>query len=48
MDKERKSLWLPDIRTVLDITESHGQKFYKVSDYPRLLLRHELLKMRSS
>ena len=37
---------MPEIRTVENITESHNQKFYKVSDYPRLLMRHEILKLK--
>ena len=42
-DKERKSLWMPEIHTITDINESLGQKFYTVSDYSRPLMRHEIL-----
>ena len=44
-DKERKSLWMPEIHTITSINESYGQKFYTVSDYNRPLMRHEILKL---
>ncbi len=45
-DKERKSLWMPEIHTITSINESYGQKFYTVSDYSRPLMRHEILLIR--
>lgn len=45
-DKERKSLWMPEIHILTNITESYGQKFYTVSDYHRPLMRHEILKIK--
>ena len=45
-DKERKSLWMPEIHIITNITESYGQKFYIVSDYNRPLTRHEILKQK--
>ena len=45
-DKERKSLWMPEIHTITSINESYGQKFYTVSDYRRPLMRHEILLIR--
>ena len=42
-DKERKSLWMPEIHIISQITESKEQNFYTVSDYSRPLMRHEIL-----
>ena len=43
MSKERISNWDPEIHVVEYISESHGQKFYKLSDRDRLCLRNEIL-----
>ena len=43
MTKERVSRWSDEIHIVEYITESHGQKFYKLSDRDRLCLRNEIL-----
>ena len=43
MTKERVSRWSNDIHVVEYISESHGQKFYKLSDRDRLCLRNEIL-----
>lgn len=42
-DKERVSLWMPEVHIITNITESHGQKFYTVNDFQKPLMRHELL-----
>ena len=44
-EKERTSHWLKGEYTVESISEKLGQKYYKLTDYPRPLLRHELLKV---
>ena len=44
-EKERTSHWLQSVHTVERIDEKLGQKYYSVSDYPKLLLRHEMLKL---
>ena len=41
--KENISTWSPTVHTVLDIVESHGQKFYKISNYDKLLVRSDIL-----
>ena len=43
MSKERISRWDNEIHVVEYITESHGQKFYKLSDRERPCLRNEIL-----
>jgi len=43
MTKERISRWSDEIHLVEYITESHGQKFYKLSDRERPCLRNEIL-----
>ena len=43
MTKERISRWSNDIHVVEYISESHGQKVYKLSDRDRLCLRNEIL-----
>ena len=43
MTKQRVSRWSDDIHIVEYITESHGQKFYKLSDKERPCLRNEIL-----
>ena len=42
-EKENISVWSPKIHEVLNIVESHGQKFYKVSNYDKMLLRSDIL-----
>ena len=44
-EKEKSSHWLKGEYTVEAIAEKLGQQYYKLSDYPRPLLRHELLKV---
>ena len=41
--KENKSVWLNGVHRVGEITKKFGQTFYKVSGFPKLLLRAELL-----
>ena len=43
LDKERVSNWSKDNYIVEEITESIGQKFYKLEGKPKLLMRSELL-----
>ena len=42
-EKEHVPVWSKETHTVEDITESMNQKYYKVSDFRRALLRHEVL-----
>lgn len=44
-EKERTSHWLNGYYVVQEIAEKLNQKYYKLTDYPRLLMRHELLKI---
>ena len=44
-EKERTSHFLKGEYTVEAINEKLGQKYYKLADYPRALLRHEILKV---
>ena len=44
-EKERTSHWLQGEYTVEAINEKLGQTYYTLTDYPRPLLRHELLKV---
>ena len=44
-EKERTSHWLKGEYTVESISQKLGQKYYKLTDYPRPLLRHELFKV---
>ena len=44
-EKERTSHFLKGEYVVEEISEKLGQKYYKLTDYPRPLLRHELLKV---
>lgn len=44
-EKEKSSHWLQGEYTVEDIAEKLGQTYYKLRDYPRPLLRFELLKV---
>lgn len=44
-EKERSSNFLKGEYVVESISEKLGQKYYKLTDYPRPLLRHELLKV---
>lgn len=43
LDKERLSLWSKDNYKVEGITESMGQKFYKLEGKPKALMRGEIL-----
>ena len=45
LDKENKSIWLPGLHTVEDIKKEFGQTFFKVSGFPKYLMRHEILKI---
>jgi len=45
LDKENKSVWLPGMHTVEDIKKEFGQTFFKVSGFPKYLMRHEILKI---
>ena len=44
-EKERTSHWLKGYYVVQEIAEKLNQQYYKLTDYPRLLMRHELLKI---
>ena len=44
-EKERTSHFLKGEYTVEEITKSLGQTYYKMADYPRKLMRHEMLKV---
>ena len=45
-EKERTSHWLKGFYYVVqEVAEKLNQKYYKLTDYPRLLMRHELLKI---
>ena len=44
-EKERTSHFLRGEYTVEEITKSLGQTYFKMADYPRKLMRHELLKV---
>ena len=44
-EKERTSNFLKGEYTVKAINEKSGQKYFTLADYPRPLLRHELLKV---
>ena len=44
-EKERTSHFLKGEYTVEEITQKLGQNYYKLADYPRPLMRHELLKV---
>ena len=44
-EKERTSHFLKGEYTVEEITQILGQNYYKLADYPRPLMRHELLKV---
>ena len=43
-EKQQVSYWSEDSHEIVSISESHGQKFYKVEGQ-RDLLRHEMLKV---
>jgi len=47
LDKEHKSTWSKENHMVEGIEESLGQKFYKVSGRPKVLLRSEILLVNS-
>jgi hypothetical protein len=42
LDKENKSVWLPGLHTVEDIKKEFGQTCFKVSGFPKYLMRHEI------
>ena len=42
-DKERVPVWSKTIHEVKEISSNNNQMFYKVSDYTRPLMRHEIL-----
>ena len=42
-EKEHVPVWSKETHVVEDITESMNQKYYKVSNFRRPLLRHEIL-----
>ena len=44
-EKERTSSFLQGEYTVEEITQSLGQTYFRMADYPRKLMRHELLKV---
>ena len=44
-EKEKTSHWLKGCYVVQEIAEKLNQKYYKLTDYPRLLMRHELFKI---
>ena len=44
-EKERTSNFLQGEYTVEEITQSLGQTYFRMADYPRKLMRHELLKV---
>ena len=44
-EKERTSNFLKGEYTVEEITQSLGQTYFRMADYPRKLMRHELLKV---
>ena len=44
-EKERTSNFLKGEYTVEEISKSLGQTYFKMTDYPRKLMRHELLKV---
>ena len=43
MDKERVSNWTKETYIVESIHESMGQKFYKLKNRPKQLMRSEIL-----
>ena len=43
LDKQQKSVWSPQNYEVTDISESMGQKFYKLAGRDKLVMRHEIL-----
>ena len=44
-EKERTSNFLKGEYTVEEISKSLGQTYFKMTDYPRKLMRHEILKV---
>ena len=44
-DKERVPVWSKSVHEVTQKTNNNNQFFHKVSDYPRPLMRHEILKV---
>ena len=44
-DKRQVSTWTKESYKVEAITEEFGHKFYKVSDWPKPFIRHEILKV---
>jgi hypothetical protein len=44
-DKERVPRWTAETYKVDNISEEFGQKFYKVADWTKPFIRHEILKV---
>ena len=44
-DKERVPRWTAETYKVENITEDFGRKFYKVEDWTKPFIRHEILKV---
>ena len=44
-EKERTSHWLKGYYVVQEMAEKLNRTYYKLTDYPRLLMRHELFKV---
>ena len=44
-DKENKSVWLAGNHQVEEIINKFNQTFYKISNFNKLLSRHEILKV---
>ena len=45
IDKDNKSAWLPGNHQVEEVISKLGQTVYKVSNFNKLLSRHEILKI---
>ena len=45
LKKKESSHWPKGYYVVQEVAEKLNQKYYKLTDYPRLLMRHELLKI---
>ena len=47
LDKERISVWNKTVYEVKDIKHEKDQEMYYLTNYPKPVLRHELLKVRT-
>ena len=47
LDKERISVWSQTVYAVREIKHEKGQEMFYLANYPKPVLRHELLKVRS-